>query len=367
MYCTIGYATKREAFSKGKSVNKSRILKLVVVVIVAVGLGAILGIWRWRIFHDKLRSDRLVLYGNVDIRQVQLAFDGNQRIATLRVREGDLVKKGQLLATMDTSRLIPLVNQDKALVASQRQILARLLAGSRPEEIARDRADVHAAQATALNAQIHLVRLRRLFDQRDITKQNLDDAIAIEKADIARTQAAQETLQLSILGPRKEDILAAKAALNAQQAQLALARRDLAESQLYAPCTAIVENRILEPGDMASPGAPVFTLALMNPVWVRTYVPESDLGKISEGMKATVRTDSYKKNYAGWIGYISPSAEFTPKSIETPQLRTSLVYQVRVYVNNNDNQLRLGMPATVIIPLSGPVAARTSSKTQVER
>ncbi len=327
-----------------------KVVRLLILVVLAGAVVA--GIYTWKAAHRKAsRNNNIVLYGNVDIRQVQLAFDGNQRINLLAVKEGDCVKKGQLLATMNTSLLLPLVQQDQALVAAQRQVVGRLVAGSRPEEIARDRADLSAAVATAHNAQVHLARLRRLIKQEDITRQTLDDAIAIARADSAKARAAAETLQLSILGPRKEDIRAAQATLQADEAQLALAQRNLAECKLYAPCDAVVETRILEVGDMASPGSPVFTLALMNPVWVRVYVPETDLGKIHEGMKATVHTDSYHKNYAGWIGYISPTAEFTPKSIETPQLRTSLVYQVRVYVNNPDNQLRLGMPATVIIPL----------------
>ena len=328
---------------------KKTVVRLV-ILLVLVG-AVVVGIYTWRTAHQKASRNDLVLYGNVDIRQVQLAFDGNQRIDFLGVKEGDYVKKGQLVATMDTSLLLPLVRQDQALVAAQRQVVDRLVAGSRPEEIARDRADLSAAVATAHNAQIHLARMRRLIQQEDITKQALDDAIAIAQTDSAQARAAAETLRLSILGPRKEDIRAAQATLQADEAQLALAQRNLAQCKLYAPCDAVVETRILEVGDMASPGSPVFTLALINPVWVRVYVPETDLGKIHEGMKAIVRTDSYHKNYSGWIGYISPAAEFTPKSIETPQLRTSLVYQVRVYVNNPDNQLRLGMPATVIIPL----------------
>ena len=342
--------------------------KLLRIVLLVVLVGAVVGgIYAWKRAHGKTVHNQIVLYGNVDIRQVQLAFDGNQRINALDVKEGDYVKKGQLLATMDTSLLLPVVHQDQALVAAQRQVVARLLAGSRPQEIARDRADLAAAAATALNAQIHLARLRRLIRQEDITKQALDDAVAIARADAAKVQAAKETLELSILGPRREDIRAAQATLQADEAQLALAERNLAESKLYAPCDAVVENRILEAGDMASPGSPVFTLALVNPVWVRVYVPETDLGKIREGMKATVRTDSYRKNYSGWIGYISPTSEFTPKSIETPQLRTSLVYQVRVYVNNPDHQLRLGMPATVIIPLGTSPARQSATAPATQR
>jgi HlyD family secretion protein len=116
---------------------------------------------------------------------------------------------------------------------------------------------------------------------------------------------------------------------------------------------------------MASPQRPVYTLALTDPLWVRAYVQEKDLGKVKSGMRAEVATDSYPgKRYQGWIGYISPSAEFTPKSVETTEVRSNLVYQVRVFVCNPQNELRLGMPATVTMPLNEQPAADGARCTQ---
>jgi len=147
----------------------------------------------------------------------------------------------------------------------------------------------------------------------------------------------------------------AAAELKASEAELAVARQRLADATLYAPADGIIRDRILEPGDMATPATPVYTLALLDPVWIRTYVPEPILGKVAPGMRAEVRTDSYPaKVYSGWIGYISPSAEFTPKTVQTPELRTRLVYQMRVYTCDPNNELRLGMPATVSISLAQP-------------
>jgi HlyD family secretion protein len=140
--------------------------------------------------------------------------------------------------------------------------------------------------------------------------------------------------------------------LKRYEAQLGLARRDLKNAFLYAPGAGIIQDRILEIGDMASPQKPVFTIALADPLWVRAYVPGPDLGKIRAGMKAEVATDSFPgKHYPGWVGFISPTAEFTPKPVETPELRTRLVYQVRIFVKNPQDELRLGMPATVRIRL----------------
>jgi len=166
-----------------------------------------------------------------------------------------------------------------------------------------------------------------------------------------------------VLGPREEDIAAAKATLQANEGDLALAKRELADAKLYAPTNGIIQNRLLEPGDMASPQKPALTLALDDPLWVRAYVPETDLGKIRLGMKAEVTTDSFPgKKYDGWVGFISPTAEFTPKTVETTEVRTRLVYQVRVFVRNPQGELRLGMPAVTTIPLSQPEAAGSDSE-----
>jgi len=195
-----------------------------------------------------------------------------------------------------------------------------------------------------------------------VAEQQASDARAAADGAQARLKAAQETLQLAVLGARKEDIAAARATLEANRAALAIARKQLADAELHAPSEGIIQDRILEPGDMASPQHPVYTLALTDPVWVRAYVPGPQLGKLRPGMRAVVTTDSYPDaRYQGWIGFISPTAEFTPKAVETTEVRTSLVYQVRVFVCNPQDQLRLGMPATITIPLDQPAGGGTAA------
>jgi len=330
-------------------VDKKKIIRLLVILML-LGLGG--GLWWWRSGHSNLDASRLVLYGNVDIREADLAFNNSEHIATLLVKEGDSVRKGQLLATMDRERFAAREAATAAMVAVQKAVLARLLAGSRPEEIRQARANVLAAGAMLNDAQTTLKRQQRLFRKDAASKQALDDARAAADRDRANLNVAKEALKLAVEGPRVEDIEAARAQLKSDQAQLELAREVLKDTSLYAPADGIIRNRILEPGDMATPRAPVFTLAKSNPVWVRTYAPETVLGKLAPGMSADVATDSYPgKTYRGWVGYISPTAEFTPKNVETPELRTRLVYQLRVYVCNPENELRLGMPATVTITL----------------
>lgn len=331
--------------------------KIFIILIAAVALGTT-GVAAWYFTnHRTTNASDLVLYGNVDIRQVQLAFNGSERIARMQAREGDLVKQGQLLAMLDTVRLARNVDLQQALMASQQQVASRLEAGSRPEEIRKAQADLEAARIGADNAERSYQRLKTLTEQHFVAQQQADDARAAADAAQARYHALQQTLKLVQMGPRKEDIAAAKAMLKANQAALEVARKGLADASLYAPDNGIIQERILEPGDMASPQRPVYTLALTDPIWVRAYVQESDLGKIKSGMRAEVSTDSSPgKRYRAWIGYISPTAEFTPKSVETTEVRSSLVYQVRIFVCNSQDELRLGMPATVTIPLSQPPA-----------
>jgi len=186
----------------------------------------------------------------------------------------------------------------------------------------------------------------------EVSKQQLDNAESTLKTARADLAAARQALSLAIEGPRNQDIARARATLKSLQATLGLAAQKLRDTKLYAPENGIIRNRILEPGAMAFASRPVFTLALINPVWVRAYVPEPDLGKIREGMIAEITTDSFPgKTYRGWIGFISPTAEFTPKTVETPELRTKLVYRVRVFACNPRNELRLGMPVTVTVDL----------------
>ncbi|MDY0040510.1 MAG: HlyD family efflux transporter periplasmic adaptor subunit [Desulforhabdus sp.] len=326
---------------------------LVLILVVLASAGA--GYWWWRSGQQSESVDRLVLYGNVDIRQVELAFNGSERIVGMLVEEGDVVRAGQLLAEIDRARLEQAVARAAAQVLAQEEVVARLEAGSRRQEIRRARAEAEAAEAEAGNALRMYERRRPLVRKDALSKEQTDNAKTTAEAAEARFRAARETLDLAVEGPRKEDIAAAKATLNANRAELALEQRKLADAFLYAPSDGVIQDRILQPGDMASPQRAVYTLALTDPVWVRVYVSESDLGRLWPGMSATVTTDSYPaKHYEAWVGFISPTAEFTPKTVETTELRTRLVYQVRVFACNPQNELRLGMPATVTILLDQP-------------
>jgi HlyD family secretion protein len=341
---------------------KTRIF-IVIFLVLLVSAGIFGRRWMTR---QNAPSDTITLYGNVDIRQVQLAFNDSERIEKLLVDEGSAVHAGQLVAQLVQQHFQDAVAQSQSTVAAQQQVVARLLAGSRPEEIAQARADVaaaqadvEAAQANVTNAELLYRRQQTLAKQQYVSLQVRDDAertYLADQASLAAKQQAlaakQQALQLAVIGPRKEDIAAAQATAKADVSALALAQKQLANTQLYAPEDGVIQDRILETGDMATPQTPVFTLALDNPLWVRAYLPEPEMGKVALGMRAWIESDSFPgQRFPGWIGYISPVSEFTPKNVETTQLRTQLVYRVRVYACNPDHRLRLGMPATVVIPL----------------
>jgi len=301
-------------------------------------------------------GDTLDLHGNVDIRQIELPFADSERIAEVLVDEGDRVQAGQVLARLDTARLLPRVRQAQAQVAAQSAALERLRNGTRPEETAQARAALAAAQAAAANASSQFQRLQEIgasTQGRAVSQQDLDAARAALRMADAQAETMRKALELALAGPRREDIDQAQAQLEAAQAQLALLQRQLEDAELLAPTDSIVRSRLMEPGELATPQRPVFSLAVTEPKWVRAYASELQLGHLKIGMPARVTIDSFPDEpIAGSLAFISSVAEFTPKTVQTEELRTSLVYEVRVFVEDPQDRLRLGMPATVRFDLA---------------
>jgi len=307
----------------------------------------------WYAGHPAPADGDLVLYGNVDVRQVSLAFNGSERIASLAVQEGDHVRAGQVVGKLDTTTLELRIAESRAQANALEQTLARLRAGNRPQELGRARAQTAEAQAEADVAAKSLVRLQGLVQGptgRAVSLQDVDDAAARSKAAQARLEGARKAQELVQAGARKEDVAQAEAQLEAARAQTAVLEQQLKDAELRAPIAAVVRARLMEAGDMASSQRPVYTLAITDPKWVRAYVRETELGLVKPGMAASIAIDSLPgQAIAGKVGYISSVAEFTPKTVQTEDLRTSLVYEVRVLAEDRDDRLRLGMPATVRI------------------
>jgi len=264
----------------------------------------------------------ITLYGNVEIREAELAFPISGRLAEIAVEEGDRVAAGELLARLEPERFRQAVAEARGRVEAQAAVVARLEAGTRPQEIRKARADVAAAEAERDNAERRLRRLRDLSEQQFVPEQQLDDA-----------EAARRT---------------ARARLEAARAELARREEDLADTRLKAPAAGVVRNRLMEPGEVASPRTPVLTLARRDRAWVRAFLPEPRLGEVRPGMAATIHTDGGGE-FPARVGHISPTAEFTPKTVQTTEVRPDLVYRIRIRACEPDPALRLGMPVTVTL------------------
>ena len=316
---------------------------------------AALGGGAWFYFpHPPHDDSRLVLQGNIDVRQVNLAFKVEGRIESLAVDEGDAVTAGEVVATLDKRYF----DDDLRAAAARRDNaaanLARLEHGSRPEEIEAARAQHALQQANLTLARANLKRGEALAPSGGISKEDLDQRRQTVQVGEANVKYSQQAVRLAEIGPRQEDIDAGRAQLTQQEAAVVQSERRLADSELIAPGAGIILTRTREKGAIVQPGESVFLLTLTSPVWVRTYVNEKDLGRIRPAMKAEVRTDSDpQKVYLARIGFISPTAEFTPKTVETRELRTDLVYRLRVVVDNPDGGLRQGMPVTVTLLVGG--------------
>lgn len=327
--------------------NKKLVIILVLTITLLSG-----GYFLWQSKSHTTNNAKLTLYGNVQIRETQLAFNSSEHIAEVLVQEGDTVKKGQLLARLHSEVLQAQLETAYAQFEAQKQTVAKLHAGSRIEEINKARAELKAAKVRSVSATDSYKRLLPLAKKKMVSPDAVENARSLADSARAEMNAVRQALVLLEAGPRKEDIANGEAILASRKAAVTLAKQRLDDANLYAPADGIIRNRILEPGDMAFPQTPAITLALVDPVWVRAYLSETVLGKVRPGMTATIYSDSFKdKSYQGWVGYISPTAEFTPKNIETQELRTRLVYSVRIFACNPQQELRLGMPVTVTINL----------------
>lgn len=269
--------------------------KIVLLIIILLTVPAVF----W-IFRTSEKTNDLTLYGNVEIRQVNLAFRVSGRIEKMLYEEGEAVKKGQLLAQIDAAPYVQQLNQTKAALEN--------------------------ATVESTNANILAQRNLPLCLEQTVSKQECDNIITARKAASAKVKEAQ--------------------------ANLGYADLNFKDTNLYAPNEGIILTRILEQGTMVKAESPVYTLSLTKPMWVRTYISETDLGKIKLGMEAKVYTDANPdKPYTAHVGFVSPAAEFTPKTVETTTLRTDLVYRLRIIIDDTDEFLRQSMPVTVKIDL----------------
>ena len=323
------------------------------IIIAVVVITSILAITFWYLKRDTTTSSDLTLYGNVDIRQVSLAFEESGRIQSLTVQEGDKVQQGQVLAQLNTDALKIQAQQAQAQLDVQKQAIIKQDVGTRPEEIAQAQAQIVSAQAQLEKANKDLQRLQVLNQStagQAISKQELDYAKSNQATAAATLKEREANLQLLLKGARAEDRAATKAQYDVSQSNLDLIQYKISQSELRSPVNAVVRARLQEVGDMTTPQKAVYTLALTDPKWVRVYANEKDLSQIKMGATAQVIRDSQPNQpITGKVGYISSVAEFTPKTVQTEDIRTTLVYEVLVHVDDPNDQLKMGQPVTVKI------------------
>jgi HlyD family secretion protein len=337
---------------------RRRVSRRVIIAVAALSvLLSAVGAYLWRQRGASDPSAAFSLSGNVDVHQVELAFRVAGRISAMKVQEGDKVSAGQVLAQLDAVPFQTDVASAKADVAQAQAQFDKSKRGFRVEEIAQARATVAQRAADLENARVTLQRQQQLVAAGLVTHQQIDDAEARVHMSEAQLAGARDQLALELRGSRIEDIQTQQGMLESAQARLQKAQTALSDTTLLAPSAGIISVRAREDGAMVQMGQTVYTLTLNDPVWIRAYVPQPRLGRIKPGMSVKVTIDSMPgKHYEGSVGFISPDAEFTPKTVQTEQVRDDLVYRIRVIASDPDNVFRQGMPVTVLVPAAAAAA-----------
>lgn len=291
------------------------------------------------------RADSLRLSGTIEATTVETSFRIPGRIRERLVDEGEMVRTGQLLATLELDELVREVHQRRADQQTAQAALAELEAGSRPEDIAQATAAMERLQAEAGRAASDLARLEQLFSNDVIAARDIEAARAAQQAADAAVTEAKERLLLLKNGPRRETLQQARARLASATAALSLVQNRVTHGTLTSPVNGIVLAKHAEPGEQVAIGSPMLTIGQLDEVWVRGFIPETELGRVRVGMSAQVSSDTFRgKSYHGTVSFIAPEAEFTPKNVQTEKERVKLVYRIKITLKNPNHELKPGMP-----------------------
>lgn len=308
--------------------------------------------WPWQSVDE---SRQIELSGTVEAREIDLAFQVGGRIATLRVDEGDSVQIEQEVATLDAHDFELTLSNAIAQTEAAQAALAALRAGTRIQELRVAEAQLAKAQADLDYIRVEFKRIADLVTKKLAAQDQLDQARQRQNVALAGVEQALQNLALLREGPRREDIDQAAATLRARQATAETARRQLEYTRLQSPVAGMVSVRLAEAGEIVSPGKTVLRIAELSRPWVRAYLNEKDLTRVRLGQAAQIRIDGLPgKVFEGRLSFISPTAEFTPKTVETHALRVDMVYRVKVQVDNPNGVLKLGQPADVVLSTTPP-------------
>lgn len=308
--------------------------------------------WPWQSTGD---TGRIELSGTVEAREVELAFQVGGRIASLLVDEGDAVQVGQPIAMLDAGDYELALHAATAQMEATRAALAALQAGTRAQELRVAEAQLAKAQADLDYALVEFKRIAELVSKKLAPQDQLDQARQHQNVALAGVEQTRQNLALLREGPRREDIDQAAATLRARQAAVETTQRQLDYTKARSPVAGVVAVRLAEVGEIVSSGKPVLRIAELGRPWVRAYLNETDLTRVRVGQAAEVRVDGLPgKVLVGRLAFVSPNAEFTPKTVETRALRVDLVYRVKIEVDNPGGVLKLGQPADVVLKAATP-------------
>jgi HlyD family secretion protein len=317
-------------------------MKRLIPVLILLAAAIAAGVYLYpRLIKKPAPVNQLTLSGNIEAHESLVSFKVQGRIIDLPVEEGQQVERGALLARLEDADFKQKVRVDEAAVRVRESNLALTLAGTREQEVKAAQQSMIDAQADLEEKKLDNDRAQRLFSKDEISAQDRDLAATALKRAEAIFKAAQQRYNEAVEGSRKEDIAIARANLNEASANLGLSQVNLGYAILRAPSTGVITVRQAELGEVVAPGSPVVTLA------------ETDLGSIHWGQEANVTTDTYPgKQYHGRISFISSSAEFTPKSVQTYKERVTLVYRIKIDIDNPSHELKPGMPADAHLDLA---------------
>ena len=354
----------------------------------------------WAVSAWVAHRNRYEYSGTVETREIQIGSKVGGRVTEVRVEEGQVVKAGTVLVRFECDELKAQRAQAEAALQQAEADADKMMRGNRPEEIAQAeataraqramfeeakngprrqeieqaQADYKAASADATNAKTFYGRMEKLVAADTISRQQFDDARDKRDAAVQRAESARQRLALLEAGTRPEDVNAAEAKFKQAEAGALLARKGfrredieaargrmteargrvaeldarLREAELTAPADAVVEVMSVRPGDLVQAGRVVITMLEASQLWVKVYVPETDLAHVGVGQKATVKVDSFGgRAFEGHVGQISSQAEFLPRNVQTKSDREHQVFGVKVYVDNSQQVLKSGMSATV--------------------
>ena len=329
-------------------------MKKIIPIVILLAAAVAAGVYYYpRLTQKAAPVNQLTLSGNIEAHESLVGFKVPGRIVELPVEEGQQVAQGALLARLDDADLKQRIRIDEAAVGVRESDLALTLAGTRHQEVKAAQQTMLDAEADRSQKKLDNERAQKLFAKDEVSAQERDLAATALKRAEAIFKAAQQRYNEAVEGSRKEDINIARANLNEAGASLGLSQVNLSYSILRAPSAGVVTVRQAELGEVDAPGSPVVTIADLDHIWLRAYIAETDLGSIYWGQDAVITTDTYPgKQYHGRISFIASTAEFTPKSVQTFKERVTLVYRIKIDIDNSNHELKPGMPADARIDLA---------------